>query len=114
MTAQEWTDSSPHEIRYVTVAPGVRLEAGLGWRRDPVAGLIYIDAGHDPTDIGRLRGPELGSLSPALLEAMERTFENPELVRRTQWHTGEVGVRLPFASSDAGRRICNRVSSLLA
>jgi parallel beta-helix repeat protein len=162
--AQEWTDTSPHEVRYVTVAPDVRLEV-LDWGGDGiplvflaganfdahsfdyfaprftdthrileitrrchgnsswpdsgydlrtlvedirvvldslgidgailaghsmagsemtllatesphrVAGLIYIDAGHDPTDIGRLRVPELCSLSPALLAAMERTFD---------------------------------------
>jgi non-heme chloroperoxidase len=70
---------------------------------DRVAGLIYIDAGHDPTDIGRLRVEELcsSSFSPGFLEAMERTFENPELVRRTQWQTGEDGVRRPFASAAA-------------
>jgi pimeloyl-ACP methyl ester carboxylesterase len=187
-TTQEWTDLSPHEIRYVTVAPDVRLEV-LDWggdgiplvflaganfnahsfdhfapkftdvhrvlgitRRghgasswpdsgydlptlvedirvvldslgidrailaghsmagsemtlfatespDRVAGVIYIDAGHDPTDIARLGVPEHCSLTPALLEAMERTFENPELVRRTQWQTDENGARRPFASA---------------
>jgi CubicO group peptidase (beta-lactamase class C family)/pimeloyl-ACP methyl ester carboxylesterase len=68
---------------------------------DRVAGLIYIDAGHDPTDIDRLRVPELceASFSPGFLEAMERTFENPELVRRTQWYTDEDGARRPFASA---------------
>jgi parallel beta-helix repeat protein len=33
---------------------------------DRVAGLIYIDAGHDPTDIERLRVPELCSIQPRL------------------------------------------------
>lgn len=192
--AQEWTDPSLHEIRYVTVAPDVRLEvldwggdglplvflAGANFNAHPfddfaprftgthrvlgitrrghgasswpdwgydlptlvedirlvldsleiarailaghsmagsemtlfatespdrVAGLIYIDAGHDPTDIARLGVPELCSFSPALLEAMERTFENPELVRRTQWHTDENGARRPFASAAAVARI---------
>ena len=191
-TSQEWIDRSPHETRFVTVAPDVRLEVldwggdgiplvflaganfnahsfddfaprftdthrvlgitrrghgnsswpdagydlptlvedvrvvldSLGIERailaghsmagsemtvlateypDRIAGLIYIDAGHDPTDIGRLRVPELCSFGPGFLEAMERTFENPELVRRTQWYTDENGARRPFVSSVGAR-----------
>ena len=61
-----------------------------------------VYGGRDGTGVDRLFAAR-----NTLREAMERTFENPELVRRTQWHTGEIGVRRPFASSDAGRRICS-------
>jgi pimeloyl-ACP methyl ester carboxylesterase len=72
---------------------------------DRVAALIYIDAGHDPSDIARLRVPELCPFSSALLEAIEAEFENRELIRRTQWHSSVDGVQRPYASASAVEQI---------
>lgn len=66
-----------------------------------VAGLIYIDAGHDPTLLETLRIGEICPLGPEVMDAIERKFENPELVRHTQHRQSDDGKRLPYVSSAA-------------
>jgi pimeloyl-ACP methyl ester carboxylesterase len=60
---------------------------------DRVAGLVYIDGGHDLSAIARLRLAELCPSGPEVLEAMGEAFENPEAFRRTQRLEDEAGTR---------------------
>lgn len=66
-----------------------------------VAALIYIDAAHDPTLLETLHIPQVCPMGPEVMEAIERSFENPELVRHTQHHQSDDGKRLPYVSSAA-------------
>jgi pimeloyl-ACP methyl ester carboxylesterase len=66
-----------------------------------VVGLIYIDAGHDPTLLETLRIGEICPMGPEVMDAIERKFENPELVRHTQHRQSDDGKRLPYVSSAA-------------
>lgn len=70
-----------------------------------VAGLIYIDAAHDPTLIGRLRVPELCPLGPEVLEAIGRLFEDLEAHRHTQKRPNEDGAWVPHVSRVAVQKL---------
>lgn len=200
VASQRWTDPSPHSVRYVVVAPGVRLEVldwggngpalvflaglsmnahafdafaprftdtyrvigitrrghgssswpaegyslerrvediritldSLGLERvilaghslaggemtafastvpERAAGLIYIDAAHDLSQIAPLRLTELCPGGPEVIEAMERRFEAPEEFRRTQRQWAADGTMRPFASDAAVAQLIEGFSS---
>jgi pimeloyl-ACP methyl ester carboxylesterase len=67
---------------------------------DRTIGLVFIDAAHDPTLLNSLRIGELCPLGPEVTAALERQFQNPEAIRRTQRRDGG-----PFMSSAAAAQI---------
>lgn len=70
-----------------------------------VAGLIYIDAGHDLSLLKTLRIPQICPMGPEAMDAIEKQFENPELVKRTQHRQSDDGESLPYVSSAATAQI---------
>lgn len=70
-----------------------------------VAGLVYIDAAHDPTLMEGLRIPELCPMGPDVLEAIGGRFEDLEAHRHTQKRRTEDGTWVPDVSRDAVEKL---------
>ena len=77
-----------------------------------VAGLVYIDAAHDPTLIDRLRIPEICPMGPEVLDAIELRFENPEAFRGTQQREAPGGTLIPYISDVAMAQLVEGVAPI--
>jgi pimeloyl-ACP methyl ester carboxylesterase len=70
-----------------------------------VAGLVYIDAGHDLTLIEGHGLMAVCPMGPEILGAIEKRFDNPNAFNHTQKHVAPDGTLIPFVSNNAVARL---------